>query len=80
MSKRSKRKPQRLSSYRDPVTGQSVVYGDDVDPEMQCLEAAALIEPARLARMRELTSQSQQNRARIIKRAFGDSGIPPVAR
>lgn len=68
------------SCYRHPVNGERVVVGEDVDAELQCLEQAGMVSAGVLARMRELSGQSAQNRARIARRCLGeDIGIPREA-
>lgn len=67
-----------LTSYRHPVTGAQVIIQVNGDAEMQCLAESGLYSPAVLARMTELTSQSAQNRQRIVKRLLGEDLVPPV--
>jgi hypothetical protein len=79
---KGKHKQGRLAamvSYRHPVTSVVVYVPEGTDAELQCLEQGGKVAPAVLARMRELTGQSAQNRSRIQKRLFAEI-VPPVSR
>lgn len=83
MSKRQRTTRAPECGYKSPITGEMVRFDESQDAEMLLMNERELAgdHVVGITRIRELTEQSAQNRARIQKRMFADVGaVGAVAR